>query len=312
MKQAGPEAESQISYNTPPRWLIALLAERFFVACDQLHDLKFLKKRHEKNSFCLDCICGICQHCLSIHSSHHVLQIRRYVYHNVIRLRDIQKLFDCSRVQTYVINSAKVVFLNKRPQPKSSKTLSNTCQLCERSLQDAYRFCSVACKVGTVFNDQLLKISFEREQADRKKRQCSGTESRSSSEVGLSEVYNSVSRGVDRRVSSHYNFQCNGENGEEQQCSYMSECSSATEEYGLSCWERYEAIYSPMCQQTADQQYSLHCRRWQQPISDNALGCNFSKHAVNSFRYKCISPHSMFIPTSLSRRKHRPHRSPLS
>ena len=32
------------------------------------------------------------------------LQIRRYVYHDVIRLQDIQKLIDCSLVQVRLID----------------------------------------------------------------------------------------------------------------------------------------------------------------------------------------------------------------
>lgn len=128
---------------TKPLWLEVLLAEKFFASCTK-HDSS---KKNEKNIFCLDCISSICQHCVSDHKLHHLLQIRRYVYHDVIRLHDIQKLLDCSRVQTYTINSARVVFLKERPQPKSSKGLGSNCESCERSLQDAYKFCSVACKV---------------------------------------------------------------------------------------------------------------------------------------------------------------------
>ncbi|MCO5561799.1 hypothetical protein L7F22_015423 [Adiantum nelumboides] len=130
-----------------PMWLQMLLAEKFFTTCAK-HDCQ---KKNDKNVFCLDCMVSICQHCLSDHDSHRLLQIRRYVYHDVIRLHDIQKLLDCSRVQAYTINSARVVFLKERPQPKSNKGLSGNCEWCERSLQDAYRFCSVACKVDMSF-----------------------------------------------------------------------------------------------------------------------------------------------------------------
>ncbi|MCO5614457.1 hypothetical protein L7F22_068739 [Adiantum nelumboides] len=130
-----------------PMWLEMLLAEKFFTTCTK-HDCQ---KKNEKNVFCLECMVSICQHCLSDHDSHQLLQIRRYVYHDVIRLHDIQKLLDCSRVQAYTINSARVVFLKERPQPKSNKGLGGNCEWCERSLQDAYRFCSVACKVDMSF-----------------------------------------------------------------------------------------------------------------------------------------------------------------
>lgn len=130
-----------------PIWLDVLLAEKFFCACAK-HDCW---KKNEKNVFCLDCKSSICQHCLPDHNLHQLLQIRRYVYHDVIRLHDIHKLLDCSRVQAYTINNARVVFLKERPQPKSNKGLSGNCESCDRSLQDSYKFCSVACKVDMCF-----------------------------------------------------------------------------------------------------------------------------------------------------------------
>ncbi|KAE9445055.1 hypothetical protein RHGRI_019249 [Rhododendron griersonianum] len=78
-----------------PRWLGALLGEKFFNACIIHED----SKKNEKNIFCLDCCEGICPHCLSPHRSHRLLQIRRYVYHDVIRVGDAEKLMDCSFVQ---------------------------------------------------------------------------------------------------------------------------------------------------------------------------------------------------------------------
>lgn len=48
-------------------------------------------------------------------------QIRRYVYCDVVRTQDIQRYLDPTGVQTYIINQAKVVFLNHRPQSKLTK-----------------------------------------------------------------------------------------------------------------------------------------------------------------------------------------------
>lgn len=126
-----------------PEWLKALLGEKFFNACIIHEDAK----KNEKNIFCLDCCEGICPRCLPPHASHRLLQIRRYVYHDVIRLVDAQKLMDCSSVQSYTTNSAKVVFLNQRPQTRQCRSSGNPCITCDRGLQDPYLFCSLSCKL---------------------------------------------------------------------------------------------------------------------------------------------------------------------
>ncbi|KAK9268317.1 hypothetical protein L1049_000065 [Liquidambar formosana] len=50
----------------------------------------------------------------------------------------------------YTINSAKVVFIKKRPQNRQFKGSGNYCTSCDRSLQEPYIHCSLGCKVDFV------------------------------------------------------------------------------------------------------------------------------------------------------------------
>jgi hypothetical protein len=121
-----------------------LLGSKFFDPCVKHAGIK----KSERNYYCLHCRhSNICQHCLPAHHTHELLQVRRYVYHDVVRVQDVEKHLDCKSIQTYIINGANVVFLNDRPQTKPIKTASKACETCSRSLQDHYRFCSLSCKI---------------------------------------------------------------------------------------------------------------------------------------------------------------------
>ncbi|XP_018684331.2 uncharacterized protein LOC103991818 [Musa acuminata AAA Group] len=128
-------------------WVELLLRSKFFGVCEEHKETR----KSEENIYCVDCGRRMCPHCVAgpacPHRAHRLLQIRRYVYQDVVRVHDMQKLLDCSRVQPYTVNGAKVVLLNPRTQSKPSKSNAggSACQLCRRSISELNRYCSIAC-----------------------------------------------------------------------------------------------------------------------------------------------------------------------
>ncbi|XP_022735651.1 uncharacterized protein LOC111289044 [Durio zibethinus] len=130
-------------------WLSSLLQNKFFGPCSDHQELR----KYEKNMFCIDCSLEFCRHC-EAHSQHRSIQICKYVYQDVVRLQEMQKHLDCSKIQTYKVNGERAVHLLPRPQAKDAKPSTKSkaaaaCEGCGRYLQDPpNQFCSIACKVS--------------------------------------------------------------------------------------------------------------------------------------------------------------------
>lgn len=88
-------------------WLNTLLQQEFFSSC--YHHQEFGK--NEKNLFCIDCNVEICKHCITAHCVHRRLQIFKYVYHDVVRLQEMQKHLDCSKIQVILYSLCSIMEL---------------------------------------------------------------------------------------------------------------------------------------------------------------------------------------------------------
>lgn len=82
-------------------WVSGLLRSKFFGSCVDHGELR----KNERNLFCIDCNLCFCKHCVTSPAHdclHRLLQICKYVYHDVVRLHDIQKHLDCSLIQVSI------------------------------------------------------------------------------------------------------------------------------------------------------------------------------------------------------------------
>ncbi|KAG9133876.1 hypothetical protein Leryth_027589, partial [Lithospermum erythrorhizon] len=154
----------QLELSELPSWLQALFGERFFNAC-LVHPEE---RRNETNVLCLDCGKPVCPHCLvGEHLSHKLLQIRRYMYRDVLRLTDAGKLMNCARVQTYKSNGEKVVYLKPQSHQKTGRNTTRFCIVCNKGIRPNFEYCSLTCKVGSqyvllncIFLSSLINTQF--------------------------------------------------------------------------------------------------------------------------------------------------------
>ncbi|KAJ9135728.1 hypothetical protein P3X46_032880 [Hevea brasiliensis] len=158
-------SNTEMKYALVPKWVIVMFKTIFFSTCMAHPGLK----KNEMDRFCIDCHSAFCQNCLPVHALHKHVKIRRYIYSDVINRQDLCKLFNCSGIQTYLTNKAKVLFLKQRNQHQQRHQQSHVkdyrCIICDRSLQDNNSlYCSIACKVSAIYEEDEECLSLVKRQ----------------------------------------------------------------------------------------------------------------------------------------------------
>lgn len=142
-----PPPPPPASFSTPQRqWLSTLLATKFYGPCPVHPTLR----KNDLNLFCTTHAAKICQYCQ--HASHTsrctILHVSRYMYHDVLLAKEALAHLDLTDVQSYLNNGNRVVYIDRRAQPKSKLAPhAKSCTQCARTLQDPFRFCSVFCRL---------------------------------------------------------------------------------------------------------------------------------------------------------------------
>ncbi|KAI5573666.1 hypothetical protein BDE02_10G095300 [Populus trichocarpa] len=156
------------NYPAVPQWVVVMYNTVFFRTCITHPDSRM-------DRFCADCYSSLCSNCLPAHARHKHVKIRRYIYSDVINRQDLSKLFNCSGIQTYVTNKARVLFLKQRNhyhrhQQQQINFKDYRCIICHRSLQDnCSHYCSIECKVTAIYGGECRKDQYRIQHLKRRK-----------------------------------------------------------------------------------------------------------------------------------------------
>jgi hypothetical protein len=106
---------------------------------------------------------GLCSVCVRDHSNCKTLQIRRYVYRDVVKVADVAAFVDTSGIQSYTVNHAQAIFLSAKDKapvgPYYRVDSSSRCETCKRGLRPGCTYCSLACKVCTLVAAPFMVVN---------------------------------------------------------------------------------------------------------------------------------------------------------
>ena len=157
-----PRHGLQYRLHSSQLWMMGLF-EEFFHPCDRHagysgNECKFLSfSSFSQHSFDFSILC---KHCLNDSNCFETcLQVRRYMYQNVILVEDLSELYCPSEIQAYTINGKRAVLINPRiPSPNAfvASVFKNFCFSCNVPLRSDCTFCSLSCKLWSHTSNEPL------------------------------------------------------------------------------------------------------------------------------------------------------------
>ena len=161
-----PRHELPYRLHSSQLWMMGLF-EEFFHPCSRHagcsgNECKFLSfSSFSQHSLDFSIIC---KHCLNdCNYFETCLQVRRYMYQNVILVEDLSELYCPSGIQAYTINGKRAVLINPRtPSPNAfvASVFKNFCFSCNVPLRSDCTFCSLSCKLWShTINEPLTPRS---------------------------------------------------------------------------------------------------------------------------------------------------------